>query len=389
MDGLAARPRFQALVVLKSKMGELEAAARMSRADVAVVQPLVEILPTVTPDGRLLPKLVAAAVALARQDRPLMVDCSLLHPSSPLSQWPRGPLDMLSQHIRQRAIREYGDCAENLVPLIPVLRADDSVAALRTVKLLDEDLGCGAALRVQISDPARANAARRWVDRALDLMRLPAGAVDLILDLGYLASGRTRHLDLALIALDQLGSHHGLRSTTLVSGSVPPARNGFDTVRLDRAELDVWQAVRDERIGRDICYGDYGVVHPIPPAREPNYPVTVYPFLYYTVSDGAVFLRRQLPRGTDRRVPKGAAAQHFLDLTDELTDREEYAGPEFSWGDSQINDCAQRRIDNVGTAWRWIAMGTSHHVAQLSHIPLTLDIPTQRTKEDRTRQHER
>ncbi|MCP2260595.1 Beta protein [Streptoalloteichus tenebrarius] len=369
MDHLSGgRPRFRAMVVMKSKMGELDAAARMSAADAAVVQPLVEVLPTVTLVGRLLPKLVAAAGALAPRRRPVMIDCSLLPPSNPLAQWPRGPLDLLAQQIRQRVTREHGQAAADVVPFVPVLRANDTVAALRGVKLLDEDLGCGAALRVDISEPAKASAARRWVDRALDLMRLPAATVDLVLDLGYLAGGRTRHLDLVMTALDQIGSHHGLRSTTLVSGSVPPNRAGFDTLRMARAELDVWQAVRAEHAGRHTGYGDYGVVHPVPP-REPRGPVTVYPYLYYTLADGAVFLRRQLPRDADRRVPKGAAARHFLDLAVELAQRSEFAGPGFSWGDEQLDACARRRIDNVGSAWRWIAMSTSHHLAQLATAP--------------------
>ncbi|QQQ74801.1 hypothetical protein IOD16_27205 [Saccharothrix sp. 6-C] len=117
--------------------------------------------------------------------------------------------------------------------------------------------------------------------------------------------------------------------------------------------------------GGSVHYGDYGVVHPAPTTTGAPGPRTINPFLYYTVPGRVITLRRQLPR-EDGKPIEGAAGKAFAQLVAELTARPEFAGPDYSWGDTQLIRCRRDAGTGAGAIARWVAIGTSHHLEHLS-----------------------
>ncbi len=66
-------------------------------------------------------------------------------------------------------------------------------------------------------------------------------------------------------------------------------------------------------------------------------------------------------------VPKGRNLREygfdqFHGVCRALVQRVEYAGPQFSWGDQYIDDCAAERV-GPGNLTTWRKVGTSHHLA--------------------------
>jgi hypothetical protein len=106
-----------------------------------------------------------------------------------------------------------------------------------------------------------------------------------------------------------------------------------------------------------IGYGDYGVTHPVP--RSGENARSPYPYLCYTVPRRTVVLRRRIEKGD---VP----AERFADLAEELVEREDFAGPDFSWGDRELTLCRPSGGRAAGSVSRWVSMATSHHLEHVS-----------------------
>ncbi|KGI81188.1 hypothetical protein IL38_13185 [Actinopolyspora erythraea] len=75
---------------------------------------------------------------------------------------------------------------------------------------------------------------------------------------------------------------------------------------------------------------------------------------------------RKIPDRKPGSVPEGASEKYFLEVAEELVGRPEFAGEGFSWGDGRLYQCRREPHPRVGNSSSWIAIATSHHIAQLT-----------------------
>lgn len=344
------------LVTLKCKSGELEALRELRSEADAQVRLMIELLDSVKPDSKPLSDLLRAAVRMAEFGRTLWLDTTWLRSTSSLMEQPGGPFEHLDKLIESELLDNYQCYAPKLANLVPVVSIDASDEELRRVRLLVEHRERDIAVRIR----RPLTPARELVDRVHRIIQLTApadGRVHAILDIGFVEFVRTEHINAVTRSIDILVDLLGRGSTTILAGSIPRNRTTYDTIERPRAEVTLWNAVRQSN-PNDVGYGDYGVTHPVPrpsgeKARNP------YPYLCYTIPRKTVLLRRKLKKGD-------APAEMFTDLAEELVGRRDFAGPDYSWGDRELTRCRRNGGRAAGAVGKWVAMATSHHLEHLS-----------------------
>lgn len=120
-----------------------------------------------------------------------------------------------------------------------------------------------------------------------------------------------------------------------------------------RGELLVWKGARKQYPAHNIYFGDYGVRGPS--TSETGFGNTNAK-IRYTVDDSFYIVR-----GHVIRKPIGGR-QHCV-LAEKLIKSGYYLGPNFSWGDGQIQRCANGELG--GAPATWIKIDTSHHLAHV------------------------
>ncbi|MGM1063585.1 beta family protein [Saccharothrix sp. Mg75] len=356
---------FTPLIALKSKKGELDALHHLPANPESRPAILVELLDSVgvAERGQLLPALVRAAVDAAAHDKPLWIDAHLLSATSSLARQPGGPLEFLDKQIENTLHDELGLLALDVTALIPVVADSATDDELRTISLLRQHRPRDVVVRVRgvATPPAEiVDRLRRVVSRT----GVEAGHLHAVIDLGFVETVQPAHVARAARLIGTIVEGIGPSSTTLLAGSIPAGRNSFATTTRQRPEVPLWLAVA-EQVGRAVNYGDYGVVHPVPPEGGDPGPRTVNPYLYYTAPGSTVALRRQLAR-EDGKPVQGAAVEAFTALAEELLARPEFAGRDFSWGDHELTRCRRGGGRTAGTVPRWIAIATSHHIEHVT-----------------------
>lgn len=145
-----------------------------------------------------------------------------------------------------------------------------------------------------------------------------------------------------------------LRSV-IVAGSSFPQHLGAvrsEVSYIERLELSLWRALRRQRPGTPINFGDYGVSHPdlldLNPAKA-----TPSAAIRYTVNDSWLVIKgRSIKLHTHRQ---------FHQLASLLVSRDDFRGRGFCWGDQYIEDCAQH-VAKTGNLTTWRGVGTNHHL---------------------------
>ncbi len=251
---------------------------------------------------------------------------------------------------------EIGLFAPNLPGLIPVISADASNDELRRVRLLIEHKERDIAIRIRRSGQP----AEELDERIRSVMRLTGaapGRVHAVVDAEFVETVRAHDVAAVTSAAVTVSNLLGPEAITLLAGSIPAIRTNYATILRDRPEVTLWEEVRQSG-AEGINYGDYGVTHPKPPQSGGN-ARTPSPYLCYTVPRRTVILRR-------KKEKDDAAAELFADLAEELVKRNDFAGPDYSWGDRELTRCQLTGKQSAGSVPRWVAMATSHHLEHVS-----------------------
>lgn len=188
---------------------------------------------------------------------------------------------------------------------------------------------------------------------------LSAGMVDILVDLRDIGSAN-------LISTSQLLAHflslkpptNEYRSLIVVGSS---ALKSVADIQIDsnasvaRNELLVW-ALAQKVVDADtsIIFGDYGVIHPdfSDQVNNPN----INAKLRYT-SRGRIHYYR----GHGLRMPKSDYAQYFA-LAEKVRSSSAYEGPESSFGDWYVDAVADHATTS-GSPATWIVADLNHHVS--------------------------
>ncbi|GAB3780320.1 beta family protein [Dyella agri] len=124
---------------------------------------------------------------------------------------------------------------------------------------------------------------------------------------------------------------------------------------LPRLEWNIWREVVSNlgQNRRIPSFGDYGVSSHNIEELDPRL-ITVSANIRYTAADGMwAFKGRSLRRHS---------FEQFRSLSQQIVQHEAYSGPEFSWGDKYILECANG-LGRTGNTTTWRRVGTNHHVS--------------------------
>jgi hypothetical protein len=158
----------------------------------------------------------------------------------------------------------------------------------------------------------------------------------------------------------------GWRSVTLASGAFPVSISDLPlgtSTPLPRWDAVLWTELAGTPIGRqDVGYGDYVVSNP-----EPSRGFAPLPNLRYTAKRHWHVYR--YPKSPD------GGMRTFRDLCLAVISSNHWPaqGRDFSWGDEQVQLCAQGF--KTGNPAMWRAFGTSHHLAVVADRLTTLGEP--------------
>ncbi|MEM9615007.1 MAG: beta family protein [Actinomycetota bacterium] len=339
--------------VVQNKKGELDALRRAPGLG-DLITPMISVVGPATPVGKLSAaqtrswvKKIEEAVGRAAT----YVDISRLDARNPIAV-KRGSVPVYE--------RLFELAAERGMKAIPVARVGSGFEA-------HNDMAAGAALRdhrgIALRVPIQGIVLRpgssfpSLVEETLSRLHIDPAQIDIFVDLEFIDE------DLEIDAEDICEIVEGIeqiaewRNTVLLGTSMPASLScvpqGSVGV-LPRREWDLWRDVRGEMLGRPPVYGDYVVQHPKPPSSGgPGMRANIR----YTAEEMTV-----VARGLS--VMEEGKAQ-YTQLCLDLVDHDDFSGPQFSWGDQTIADCALGRIE-PGDQTMWRGAGTSHHLAYVS-----------------------
>lgn len=196
----------------------------------------------------------------------------------------------------------------------------------------------------------------------LSEMELSPNEVDIVLDFGSILPGQEAGLALATRAIiNDFPRIAEWRTMTLAAGSFPESLSSMSArtkTTHPRADWSLWSEVRqDNSVRRVPAFGDYAVEHPGLAEEIEPWKYTISGQLRYTTTDDWI-----LYKGVST---KADGTGEFRQICEDMTQRSEFMGADFSWGDTYIAACASGQ-GSTGNAPTWRRIGFSHHLAFVS-----------------------
>lgn len=346
------------VAALQTKAGELNALRHASARTWTTLTPLIEVLgpahPGTKPFARQRIQGWVKRLFDAVGQRPCFIDVLRLsaNHSTALGDRNEPVLSVIHAMARQRGI-----------PSIPVLRLGDVSATVAQIADTAAYDARGVALRIPLLGTVSADGRNMetLVKEKLDAVQVDITCADLLMDLRDISEDTEIDIEYLAPMIDDLVTIGSWRSVVLLGTTMPRSLGGgvveAGTVgRLPRKEWLLWSALRRSQVTRLPTYGDYAIQHPEPPldATEGHIPLGIRGAIRYTHENVTVIPRAKAPRHEEGR-------EQYTHLCRVLVAQPEFAGPEYTWGDSQIADCAEGTCE-PGWEDHWRAVGTSHHL---------------------------
>jgi Beta protein len=338
--------------VVQNRSGELAALAHASPATWARMTPLVELVGPRKQSDAYRHDTVKGWVKRTADsvgEHPFFLDILRMRPAHPTAT-AGGPCPVLAviyEAARKRRLR-----------FVPVLRLSDphsQTQLLRDAALID---GRGVALRYPLLTAAlpEGQTLESLVKESLRAVEVEVTGADLLVDLSYLPPEQDILAEDLMSALDELAAFGNWRSFALLGTSIPSMLGGVITQgtvgEIPRREWELWSALKQHRPRRMPSFGDYVIQHPNPP-QDGGGP-SMRANIRYTTRNATVVARGRGPVVTEGR-------EQYRELCQQLVDRPEFVGCDYSWGDEQIADCANGTMEpGANNAWR--GAGSSHHL---------------------------
>jgi hypothetical protein len=344
--------------ILKGKNGEFGALESMSPEEKEQITPLIEIppipwdhtndIPAKTIDQHL-SKVDGKLEKAWGSDQLFFVDLMWIGERERMSDGAH-PLTHLFSKIRLRALKA--------IPVTGLIRADYYQEACREIVAEDKR---GVCLRLQKADFEESGSLEFAITKLLGSLRISPKDCDLLLDLGSLHTENGEEPSINVVSLvKSIPSIENWRSFVLAATGFPVDLIGLPPSEIStvwRSEWTLWCSVAgDRRIARTPIFGDYAIAHPQPPEVDPRV-MRPSASIRYTTDDAWLILK-----GKNLKIH---GYQQFHDVSKSLLKSPAYSGPQFSWGDRYISDCAKGRV-SCGNLTTWRRVGTSHHIAYVT-----------------------
>lgn len=341
--------------ILKGKNGEFGALQFMKPEIKESVTPLIEIppipwdykngLPAKTIDKHLL-KLDAKLYKSWGIADTLFLDFRWIGERERMSDGTH-PMTCLFGRVRRRGLKA--------IPVTDLARGRDYQRACRDI--IAEDAR-GVCIRLQKEDFEEPQSLEDEIAEFLASLAVSATEVDLLLDLGSLLTktGLEVSIDVPQL-IAAIPNLKKWRSFMLGATGFPVDLMGLPPSQIStlrRLEWGLWRRVIiDPSVSRPPTFADYVIAHPQPPEVDPRI-MRPSASIRYTTGDNWLILKG--------KNLKDHGYRQFHDVSKDLVNSPAYSGPQFSWGDQYINDCARRRVSS-GNLTTWRMVGTSHHIA--------------------------
>ena len=353
--------------ILKGKEGEYGALERLTLNVMQALTPLIEI-PPIPWDyvnecevrtledhlGRIAGKLERSWGS----DRPLFLDLDS-------ELWPATTEDNV--HALTHVLASTRERGLRIIPVTGLTRGAAFQAAIKDAVSADEEGICIRLLGADFDNPSQLVST---VPSLIDEFSLSPDSVDILLDLRDILPGQRGTITLAAVSvINALPTPMDWRSLTIAATAFPEDLRGFSpdsASTTQRTEWLVWQSLvsRAGEIARLPTFGDYAISHPELTEIDPRMMRMSASLRYAADSDWLIL------KGRDVRTH---GYDQFAALCQDLTQRSEFSGAGFSWGDEYISGCAIGQ-ETSGNATVWRRIGTNHHltlvVHQISNHPL-------------------
>lgn len=338
--------------ILKGRAGEFEALQHVSSTTLANIQPVIELVSSGV-EGVDTDKLIHTFIKRIRAGVVIGVDPTHLSPSEQAST---------SFRVVAEALHSSG------IPIRPVVRIEDAKeihSAAREVAQLHSQ---GVVLRLgSVDHDPTQGLLENTVLQTLPALGVAEEEVDLLIDYGEVVSARDVERVIPVAAeIVTWSQARPWRSITLAAGAFPGSISTLPAGKasvLPRFDAMLWSAIRQHSAIAELGFGDYGVAHPAPSKGAARSPM---PNLRYT-TNGTWTVYRQA-------TPKELGNERFYEICSKVTESLDWVGEDYSWGDRQIAQCAER-LSGPGNATKWRAYGTSHHLATVTDRLATLGEP--------------
>ncbi|AHB12885.1 beta family protein [Dehalococcoides mccartyi] len=328
--------------ILKSKDGELVALRQLDTNSISEVAPLIE---------------------LQERSRDSLLNRTL---NSIKNSWPIEQSFYLdidkdyllsngnSTNVYRSAINYLLENNLKVIPVTGLSRSTDFNLMIRDILSCSNN---GICIRMQDSDWQNISTISSTIEELSRSFSLENHDIDLILDYGSFLPDQAGIISTSAIAtINSISNINEYRNLIFVSTSFPARFDAepYDIVRQRRFEYEVWQGLRDNHdIQRVPIFGDYATVHPFLPNIDFRF-TKIAPKIKYATDSEWIYLRG-IPRVNET----------FRDICSKIINLDEYAGPDYSWGDRIIHECATNN-GSVGNPRSWVSIGLNHHLTLVS-----------------------
>ena len=252
---------------------------------------------------------------------------------------------------------------------IPVTSPDRSPSYQSAVRRAVASDGRGIAIRLTPRHLGNSQKSAQVLAAMTTLFGVEPSKMDLLLDFGHIAAVPADLVPtLMTSAVASIPTLPSWRTLTVISGSFPASvsslNQGIWNI-LPRVEWIGWrEAFIDSHLSSRLpSYGDYTVGDPgLPFSGFAQYSVN----FRYSHAD-TFFVWRGHTAATH---PRGNS--QIFDICADLVARPEYAGPQFSEGDRQV-DMKATTVGSTGNAQSWRMWATNHYlelvVSQIANLP--------------------
>lgn len=256
------------------------------------------------------------------------------------------------------------------IPVIGLDRSEDTeyVDAVRNVVSTDKR---GVCVRLLYEDLEMTTDTYSDVDDLIRTLGLSRRSVHLLMDFRSVTEADLYAVaDMATDFLANLPDITDWKTITLSSSGFPENLGGILPRSIDtlpRTELDLRDELvaRRRNIPRFPAFADYGICHPDILDFDPRVH-TPSAAIRYTIEREWLIIKA----GSIKRY----RLDQFRELSNTLRRRPEYYGPNYSWGDNYINECANYAVGK-GNLTTWRQVGTNHHITLVgSQIANSLSI---------------
>lgn len=245
------------------------------------------------------------------------------------------------------------------ITIIPVLSPNTHLDVVTILRHYIETLG--VCLRIDISN-RDANDIVNVIDAYINANVLEKNKIDLLLDCKYVTTENVDELFEKLTTVAMLYDIDNFRSFGKASGSFIPNLGTIpaDTIReLPRVEQQLYDRTRAD-INVELFYSDYGNQHPLPGDGGQYQPSCS---IKYTGTDKFVVFRGRQASTTER------GSSQYFDKARQVITHYAYNGPNFSWGDNEI----QIKADNInetrpGSSENWVSITMNRHITKIHSI---------------------